>query len=162
MMGFSNWRPVGAAAHRLSMLLDAEDVDPSQQRGFRGLVAELKDLGVRTVMVTGDAQATAEVVAGTVGIDGKVWATTLLPQDLRADEFAIFAGVLPEDKYRLVKALQKTGHLVECAAMARTMRQRCGRHKWVSLVHRQCEAISEAKQAAHSQPDDCRDHHGHG
>ena len=26
--------------------------------------------------------------------------------------FAIFAGVLPEDKYKLVKALQKAGHLV--------------------------------------------------
>jgi H+-transporting ATPase len=76
------------------------------------LVAELKDLGVRTIMLTGDAQATAEVVAGMVGIEGKVWATTPLPEDLRADEYSIFAGVLPEDKFRLVKALQKTGHLV--------------------------------------------------
>jgi len=63
-------------------------------------------------MVTGDAQATAVVVAGMVGIEGKVWATTPLPEDLRADEFSIFAGVLPEDKYRLVKALQNNGHLV--------------------------------------------------
>jgi H+-transporting ATPase len=76
------------------------------------LVAELKGLGVRTIMVTGDAQATAEVVAGMVGIEGRVWAKTPLPEDLRADEFSIFASVLPEDKYRLVKALQKTGHLV--------------------------------------------------
>jgi H+-transporting ATPase len=76
------------------------------------LVAELKGLGVRTVMVTGDAQATAEVVAGLVGIEGRVWATTPLPEDIRADEFSIFAGVLPEDKYHLVKALQKNGHLV--------------------------------------------------
>jgi H+-transporting ATPase len=76
------------------------------------LVAELKGLGVRTIMATGDAQATAEVVAGMVGIEGRVWATTPLPDDLRADEFSIFAGVLPEDKFRLVKALQKTGHLV--------------------------------------------------
>jgi len=76
------------------------------------LVAELKSLGVRTVMVTGDAQATAKVVASMVGIEGKVWATTPLPEDLHADDFSIFAGVLPEDKYRLVKALQKNGHLV--------------------------------------------------
>jgi H+-transporting ATPase len=76
------------------------------------LVAELEGLGVRTIMVTGDAQATAEVVAGLVGIEGKVWATTPVPEDLRADAFSIFAGVLPEDKYRLVKALQKSGHLV--------------------------------------------------
>ena len=76
------------------------------------LVAELKGLGVRTVMVTGDAQATAEVVAGLVGIEGRVWATTPLPEDIRADEFSIFAGVLPEDKYHLVKSLQNNGHLV--------------------------------------------------
>jgi H+-transporting ATPase len=76
------------------------------------LVAELKALGVRTVMATGDAQATAEVVAGLVGIKGRVWGTTPLPEDLRADEFSIFANVLPEDKFRLVKALQKTGHMV--------------------------------------------------
>jgi H+-transporting ATPase len=76
------------------------------------LIAELKGLGVRTIMVTGDAQATAEVVAGLVGIEGRVWATTPLPEDLRADEFSIFAGVLPEDKYHLVKSLQNSGHLV--------------------------------------------------
>jgi len=77
-----------------------------------GLVAELAGLGVRTVMVTGDAQATAEVVASAIGIHGPVWATTPLPEDLRVEEFAIFAGVLPEDKYRLVKALQQSGHIV--------------------------------------------------
>jgi H+-transporting ATPase len=76
------------------------------------LVAELKGLGVRTIMVTGDAQVTAEVVAGLVGIEGRVWSTTPLPEDIRADEFSIFAGVLPEDKYHLVKSLQNNGHLV--------------------------------------------------
>jgi H+-transporting ATPase len=76
------------------------------------LVAELAGLGVRTVMVTGDARATAEVVAGAIGITGKVWATTPLPEDLQAGEYSIFAGVLPEDKFRLVKALQQSGHIV--------------------------------------------------
>ena len=76
------------------------------------LVAELERLGVRTIMVTGDARQTAEVVASTVGISGKVWATTPLPHDLRAEDYAIFAGVLPQDKYLLVKALQSDGHNV--------------------------------------------------
>ncbi len=76
------------------------------------LVAELAGLGVRTVMVTGDARTTAEVVAHSIGITGSVWATTPLPEDIAADKFSIFAGVLPEDKYRLVKALQKSGHIV--------------------------------------------------
>jgi H+-transporting ATPase len=76
------------------------------------LVAELAGLGVKTVMVTGDARATAEVVAKTIGISGQVWAATPLPADLRADDYAIFAGVLPEDKFRLVKALQRHGRIV--------------------------------------------------
>jgi H+-transporting ATPase len=76
------------------------------------LIAELTSLGVRTIMVTGDAPVTAQVVAGVIGISGPVWRTTPLPGDLPADHFSIFAGVLPEDKYQLVKALQKEGHIV--------------------------------------------------
>jgi H+-transporting ATPase len=76
------------------------------------LIAKLTSLGVRTIMVTGDAPVTAQVVAGVIGISGPVWGTTPLPGDLQADHFSIFAGVLPEDKYQLVKALQKTGHIV--------------------------------------------------
>jgi H+-transporting ATPase len=76
------------------------------------LVAELTGLGVRTVMVTGDAEKTAGVVAAAIGISGAVWAATPLPDDIHADKFAVFAGVLPEDKYSLVKALQKSGHIV--------------------------------------------------
>ena len=76
------------------------------------LVTELGGLGVRTVMVTGDAAKTAKAVAGMVGISGPVWAQTPMPDDLQAEQFSIFAGVLPEDKYHLVKALQKDGHIV--------------------------------------------------
>jgi len=76
------------------------------------LVTELGGLGVRTVMVTGDATTTAQAVAAMVGICGPVWAQTPMPDGLQAEQFSIFAGVLPEDKYRLVKALQKNGHIV--------------------------------------------------
>jgi H+-transporting ATPase len=76
------------------------------------LVTELSELGVRTVMVSGDAHKTAETVAASVGIKGKVWSTTPLPADLDAESYSIFAGVLPEDKYQLVKSLQQRGHIV--------------------------------------------------
>jgi H+-transporting ATPase len=76
------------------------------------LVAELAALGVRTIMVTGDAPATAKVVAGAIGLTGQVWTATPVPEDIRAADLAIFAGVLPEDKYRLVKALLGSGHVV--------------------------------------------------
>jgi H+-transporting ATPase len=76
------------------------------------LVTELLVLGVRTVMVTGDARKTAETVAASVGIEGQVWDQTPMPADLDAEAYSIFAGVLPEDKYQLVKALQQHGHIV--------------------------------------------------
>ncbi len=76
------------------------------------LIAELHTLGVRTVMVTGDAPATAAIVAHDVGLDGKVCPPGPIPNVVRPEDFAVFAGVLPEGKYNLVKAFQKSGHTV--------------------------------------------------
>jgi H+-transporting ATPase len=76
------------------------------------LIAELHALGVRTVMVTGDAPATAAIVAHAVGLDGKVCPPGPIPADVRPEDFAVFAGVLPEGKYNLVQAFQKSGHAV--------------------------------------------------
>ena len=76
------------------------------------LVSELHGLGVRTVMVTGDAPATAAIVANAVGLDGAVCPPGPIPDTVNPEQFAVFAGVLPEDKYKLVKAFQKGGHTV--------------------------------------------------
>jgi H+-transporting ATPase len=76
------------------------------------LITELKTLGIRTVMVTGDAPATATIVAHTVGLDGAVCPPGEIPTDVCPERFAVFAGVLPEDKYKLVKAFQQAGHAV--------------------------------------------------
>ena len=76
------------------------------------LVTELHQLGVRTVMVTGDAPATAAIVARAVGLDGAVCPPGAIADSVRPEQFAVFAGVLPEDKYKLVKAFQKGGHTV--------------------------------------------------
>ena len=76
------------------------------------LITELRTLGVRAVMVTGDAPATAAIVAHAVGLDGKVCPPGPIPADVRAEDFAVFAGILPEGKYNLVKAFQKSGHIV--------------------------------------------------
>jgi len=76
------------------------------------LVSELHTLGVRTIMITGDAPVTAAIVARTVGLDGAVCPPGPIPDKVRAEDFAVFAGVLPEGKYDLVKAFQKAGHTV--------------------------------------------------
>ena len=77
-----------------------------------GLVAQLRTLGVRTIMVTGDAPVTAGIVAHAVGLDGAICPSGTIPAGLRPDSFSVFAGVLPEDKYHLVQAFQNGGHTV--------------------------------------------------
>lgn len=76
------------------------------------LVSELHDLGVRTVMVTGDAPATAAIVAHAIGLDSAVCPPGPIPDAVHPEQYAVFAGVLPEDKYKLVKAFQNGGHTV--------------------------------------------------
>ncbi len=97
------------AAMKLAGLIALSDPPRSDSKA---LVSELHALGVRTVMVTGDAPATAAIVAHAVGLEGPVCPPGPIPDGVRPDAFAVFAGVLPEDKYKLVKAFQKGGHTV--------------------------------------------------
>ena len=76
------------------------------------LIKQLHTLGVRTVMVTGDAPATAAIIARAVGLDGAICPPGPIPERVSPEDFAVFAGVLPEDKYHLVQAFQKSGHTV--------------------------------------------------
>jgi len=76
------------------------------------LISELKSLGVRTVMVTGDAPATAKIVAHEVGLDGSICPVGPIPDAVNAQDFAVFAGILPEGKFKLVEAFQKDGHAI--------------------------------------------------
>jgi Cu+-exporting ATPase len=70
--------------------LVADAVKPTS----RHAVAALHQLGITTVMVTGDRQETADAVAAEVGID------------------RVVAGVLPEQKVEVVRALQADGRRV--------------------------------------------------
>jgi H+-transporting ATPase len=76
------------------------------------LISELKALGVRTVMVTGDAPATAAIVAHAVGLEGAVCPSGPIPTSVKPEDFAVFASILPEGKFNLVKAFQKGGRTV--------------------------------------------------
>jgi H+-transporting ATPase len=76
------------------------------------LIAELHTLGVRTVMLTGDAPATAEIVARAIGLEGAVSPPGPIPAGVRPADFAVYAGVLPEAKFNLVKAFQNSGQTV--------------------------------------------------
>ncbi len=77
-----------------------------------GLIAELRSLGVQTVMVTGNAASTASSVARAVGLEGAVCPGGPVPESVRPGDYAVFAGVFPEDKFEIVRALQSAGHAV--------------------------------------------------
>lgn len=76
------------------------------------LIAQLKHLGVRVIMVTGDGEATARAVARQVGIGEQVCQPAHV-EAAAADPSAcdVFAEVLPEHKFALVQALQRAGHV---------------------------------------------------
>ena len=97
------------AAMKLAGLIALSD---PPRKDSAALVSELRGLGVRTVMVTGDAPATAAIVAKAVGLDGAVCPPGPIPDPVHPEQYAVFAGVLPEDKYKLVKAFQNGGHTV--------------------------------------------------
>ena len=68
----------------------ADEVRPESKEA----IAELRRLGVRVAMVTGDNRAVADGVAKDLGIE------------------EVFAGVLPEHKAEIVKKLQRDGSRV--------------------------------------------------
>ena len=76
------------------------------------LIGELRTMGVATVMITGDAPVTARVVAREVGLDGPVCPPGPIPERVRPQDYAVFAGVFPEDKFHIVRAFQASGHTV--------------------------------------------------
>jgi H+-transporting ATPase len=76
------------------------------------LIDQLRALGVHTVMVTGDSATTAAFVAEAVGLTGAVCPPGRIPDRVGPEDFSVFAAVLPEDKFRLVKAFQNGGHTV--------------------------------------------------
>jgi H+-transporting ATPase len=96
-------------ALRLAGLIALSDPPRSDSAS---LITDLKTLGVRAVMVTGDAAATAVIVAHAVGLDVKVCPPGPIPTDVSPEQFAVFADILPEGKFNLVKAFQKANHMV--------------------------------------------------
>ncbi len=72
------------------------------------------------MMVTGDAPATAAIVAKAVGLDGAICPPAPSPTPSTQSNSRYSPASLPEDKYKLVKAFQKGGHTV---GMMRRRRQ---------------------------------------
>lgn len=76
----------------------------------RESVARIRALGIRIIMLTGDTAGTARAIAEQVGIGNRIG--TLEDALSNPLDFDGFANVYPEDKYKIVKALQNLGMVV--------------------------------------------------
>ncbi|MBM7787095.1 heavy metal translocating P-type ATPase [Tenggerimyces flavus] len=81
---------VGWDGQARAVLVVSDTVKPTSARA----VAELRKLGLRPILLTGDNEALARAVAAQVGID------------------EVVAGVLPADKVDVIKRLQTEGRVV--------------------------------------------------
>ncbi|MGB0094260.1 MAG: plasma-membrane proton-efflux P-type ATPase, partial [Solirubrobacteraceae bacterium] len=91
--------------------------DPPREDS-RETLEQARRLGVEVKMVTGDRVEIARQIAGEVGIGEQILDSHAI-EELDGAELATrvesadgFAQVVPEDKYRIVKALQAWGHIV--------------------------------------------------
>lgn len=78
----------------------------------RELIGKLKEMGIAPRMITGDSEPIAEEIAKEVGIGqnvGKI--ADVISNKIKVDDCDAFAEVFPDDKFSIVKILQKEGHI---------------------------------------------------
>lgn len=95
-------------------------IDPPRKE-VKQAVAECRDAGIKTVMITGDHELTARAIAEQIGLlpDG---GRVLTGKDLNQitdkeleriiDDVYVFARVTPAHKLKIVNAFQSKGHIV--------------------------------------------------
>ncbi|MGX4601159.1 cation-translocating P-type ATPase [Faecalimicrobium sp. JNUCC 81] len=92
-------------------------IDPPREEVYEA-VAEAKNSGIKTVMITGDHKTTAAAIAKDIGImvDGDLALTgqeldalSDLELDEKLEKISVYARVSPENKIRIVKAWQRKG-----------------------------------------------------
>ena len=106
-------------ASGLSFLGLAAMMDPPREQSAAS-VAACQEAGIHVKMITGDHRVTAAAIAEQIGLgDGSrvVEGAQLAKQDgeqlaVTAANSSVFARVSPEDKLRLVEALQGSGNIV--------------------------------------------------
>lgn len=85
-----------------------------------GALNKIRELGVSIKMLTGDALPIARNIAQQIGLSGKVSTMSKIdeeeaqakPVDSTIEESSGIAQIYPEDKFTIVKTLQRIGHVV--------------------------------------------------
>ncbi len=91
--------------------------DPPREDS-RATIERARALGVEVKMVTGDRVEIAREIAGQVGMGSEVLESNAIERlegeelGRRVEDADGFAQVVPEDKFRIVAALQSRGHIV--------------------------------------------------
>lgn len=95
-------------------------IDPPRPE-VKDSIAECREAGIRTVMITGDHKITASAIArqlnilpnGGLVVDGQ-GLSKMTDEELveQIDRIFVFARVSPQHKLRIVQALQANGHIV--------------------------------------------------
>lgn len=95
-------------------------IDPPRPE-VKQAIKECREAGIKTVMITGDHVTTAKAIASQLGIlkgkekvlEGKQL-NNMSFEELEdvVEDVAVFARVSPEHKLKIVKSLQKKGHIV--------------------------------------------------
>ncbi|OAB46482.1 calcium-translocating P-type ATPase, SERCA-type [Paenibacillus antarcticus] len=95
-------------------------IDPPR-REVKDAITTCRRAGIKTVMITGDHGTTAEAIAHQLGIlprgglalSGQELSRLSDDQlDAKVDQIYVYARVSPEHKLRIVKSLQRKGHVV--------------------------------------------------
>jgi Ca2+-transporting ATPase len=96
-------------------------IDPPREEAIAA-VAKCQAAGIRVKMITGDHAVTAQAIAKQIGIAEADTVPAISGRELAeisdadlpeiADRTAVFARVAPEQKLRLVRALQSRGHIL--------------------------------------------------
>jgi Ca2+-transporting ATPase len=95
-------------------------MDPPREE-VKAAIAECKTAGIKSVMITGDHPATAKYIAKEIGIFGEndllLTGAEFHQMDdqtfyQQVENIAVYARVSPEQKLRIVRALQNKGHFV--------------------------------------------------
>ncbi len=108
------------AERNLTFVGIAGMIDPPREE-VKQAIQTCKNAGIKTVMITGDHQTTAEAIAKQLQILPP-HGLTVNGQDIynmsnkefmgKVDDIYVYARVSPEHKLRIVKALQEKGHVV--------------------------------------------------
>ena len=105
---------VAAGTERELRFIGLVGLEDAVRDDSKAVLSAIRNTGVRVVMVTGDNALTAQSVARQVGITGGICSLEKLHGDLCDDalDCGVFAGVFPEDKFRLVRGFQRRGEIV--------------------------------------------------